>query len=89
MSQQYRWHMIIEAEWEDLTRINPPCDIFNRFYHYFHLSFIETSSLCHEVEINVIWIKDKPHSNLFLVTQGCSSCEWSSDISGNIEKVSP
>ena len=26
VSQQYRWHMMIEAEWEDMRRTNSPCD---------------------------------------------------------------
>ena len=33
LSQQYRWYMIIEAEWEDLRRTNSPCDIFIHFAH--------------------------------------------------------
>ena len=28
VSQHYRWHMMIEAEWEDLRRTNSPRDIF-------------------------------------------------------------
>ena len=31
MSQQYRWNMMIEAEWEDMQQTNSPCDIFTRF----------------------------------------------------------
>ena len=31
--QQYRWNMMIEAEWEDLQQTNSPCDIFTRFDH--------------------------------------------------------
>ena len=38
VSQQYRWHMIIEAEWEDTRRTNLPCDILIRYAHYFQLN---------------------------------------------------
>ena len=31
VSQHYRWHMIIEEEWEDLWRKNSPRDIFIRY----------------------------------------------------------
>ena len=34
VSQQYRWHMMIEAEWEDMRRTNSPRDIFIRYAHY-------------------------------------------------------
>ena len=27
VSQQYRWHMVIESEWEDMRRENSPRDI--------------------------------------------------------------
>ena len=42
VSQQYRWHMIIEAEWEDLRRKNSPRDIFIPYAHYFQLNMDET-----------------------------------------------
>ena len=31
VSQHYRWHMMIEPEWEDLRRKNSPRDIFIRY----------------------------------------------------------
>ena len=31
VSQQYRWHIMIEAEWEDMRRTNSPRDIFIRY----------------------------------------------------------
>ena len=46
VSQQYRWHMMIEAEWEDMRRKNSPCDIFIRYAHYFQLNLDETCFLC-------------------------------------------
>ena len=33
VSQNYRWHTMIEAEWEDVWRINSPRDIFIRYAH--------------------------------------------------------
>ena len=33
VSQQYCWHMMIDAELEDLWQKNSPHDIFVRFYH--------------------------------------------------------
>ena len=42
VSQQYRWYMIIEAEWEGLWRTNSPRDIFIRCDHCFPLNFDET-----------------------------------------------
>ena len=34
VSQQYRWHMMIEAEWGDLRQTNSPRDIFIPYAHY-------------------------------------------------------
>ena len=66
VSQEYRWHMIIEAEWEDMRQTNSPCDILTRFYHYFQLNLDETSFLCNEGELKVVGRKDKPcHKNKF------------------------
>ena len=48
VSQQYRWHTMIEAEWEDMRQSNSPRDIFIRFAHYFQLNLDETSLLCNE-----------------------------------------
>ena len=39
LSQQYRWHMMIEAEWEDIRRTNSPRDIFIRYAHFFSVEF--------------------------------------------------
>ena len=33
VSQQCHWHMVVEAEGEDLQRTNSPHDIFTRFSH--------------------------------------------------------
>ena len=33
VSQQYRWYMMIEAEWEDTQWTNSPRDIFTHFAH--------------------------------------------------------
>ena len=33
VSQQYCWHMMIEAEWEDIRQKNSPRDIFIRYAH--------------------------------------------------------
>ena len=33
VSQQYRWHMIIDAEWDYLRRTNSPRDIFICYAH--------------------------------------------------------
>ena len=35
VSQQYRCHIMIEAEWGDLQKTNPPHDIFIHYAHYF------------------------------------------------------
>ena len=58
--QQYRWHIMIEAEWEDLQRKNSPRDIFTRFSHYFQFNLDETCFLCNEGELKVIGRKYKP-----------------------------
>ena len=42
VSQQYRWHMILESEWEDMWRTNSPPDIFIRCDHFFQLNLDET-----------------------------------------------
>ena len=59
-SQQYRWHMIIEAEWGDLRQTNSPCDIFIRSAHSFQLNLDETCFLCNEGEFSIIGINYKP-----------------------------
>ena len=38
LSQKYRCHMMIEAEWEDMRQKNSPRDIFIRYDHYFQLN---------------------------------------------------
>ena len=60
MSQQYHWHILIEAEWEDLRRENSPRDIFTRFAHSFKLNLDEACFLCDEGELKVLGRKDKP-----------------------------
>ena len=52
--QQYRWHMIIETEREDMRRTNPPRDIFICYAHYFQLNSDETFFLCNEGELWII-----------------------------------
>ena len=59
VSQQYRWHMMSEVEWEDLRRKNSPHDIFTRFSHNFQLNLDETSFLYNEDELKVIGGKYK------------------------------
>ena len=65
VSQQYRWHMMIGVEWEDLRQKNSPHDIFTRLSYYFQLSLDETSFICNESEIKVIGIKDNPNHQTF------------------------
>ena len=54
VSQQYRWHMMIEAEWEDMRWTNSPRDIFIPCAHYFQLNLDETCFLCNEGELRII-----------------------------------
>ena len=35
VSQQYCWHMMIEAEWEDMRQKNSPRGVYIRYDHYF------------------------------------------------------
>ena len=44
VSQQYRWHMIIEAEWEDLRRTKSPLDIFTSFAYFFNCIWMKPAS---------------------------------------------
>ena len=60
VSQQYCWHMMIDAEWEDMRRKNSPRDIFIRYAHYFQLNLDETCFLCNEGELSIIGDNDKP-----------------------------
>ena len=98
VSQQYRWHMIIKAEWEDLQRENSPCDIFTRFDRYLQFNLDETCFLCNEGELKDFGRKDKPHHkqmeslkvfNKSPLGWEYSRCEWSSEISGKGDKVTP
>ena len=50
VSQNYNWHMMIEAEWEDLHQTNSPCDIFICHAHYFKLNLDKTCFLCNKGE---------------------------------------
>ena len=70
VSQQYHWHMMVEAEWEDLRRTNSPCDIFTRFDHYFKLNLDETCFLCNEGYIKILGSRDKPRHEKIAATQG-------------------
>ena len=60
VSEQYRWHMMIEAEWEDMQQKNSPRDIFTRFAHYLQFNLDDTCFLCDEVELKVLGRKNKP-----------------------------
>ena len=60
VSQQYRWQIMIEAEWEDLWRTKSPRDIFTCLAYYFQLDLDETFFLCNEGELKVLGSKDKP-----------------------------
>ena len=46
VSQQYRWYMTIEVEWEDLRLTNSPRDIFTCLSYYFQFNLDETFFLC-------------------------------------------
>ena len=59
VSQQYHWHTMIEAEWEDLLRTTSTHDIFSHFAHYFQLNLDNTSFLCNVVNLKVIGSKDE------------------------------
>ena len=72
VSQQYRWHMIIEVEWEDMRRTNSPCDIFICYAHYFQLNLDETCFLYNEGELKIIGNKDKPRHD-----KNCSNSRFS------------
>ena len=72
VSQQYRWHMMIVAEWEDLQQTDSPRDIFTRFAHYFQLNFDETCFLCNEGDLKVPGGKDKPRHD-----KNCSDSRFS------------
>ena len=60
VSQQYRWHMMIEAEWEDMRQKNSPRDIFIRYAQYFKFNLDESCFLCNEDELRIIANNDKP-----------------------------
>ena len=64
--------MIIGAEWEDLQQTKSPCDIFNRFDHYFQLILDGTRFLCNYGELKVVGIKDKPRHD-----KNCSDSRFS------------
>ena len=70
VSQQYRWQMMIEAEWEDLRRTNSPCDIFIRYAHYFQLNLDETCFLCNEGELSIICDNDKTRHKKIAAIRG-------------------
>ena len=59
VSQHYRWHMMIEAEWEYLRRKNSTCDIFIHYAHYFQLNLDENCFLCNEYELKIIGDNNK------------------------------
>ena len=63
---------MIEAEREDLWQSNSPCNIFTRLSHSFKLNLDETSFLCNEVELNVIWNDERTHDEKY-----CSDLRFS------------
>ena len=60
VSQQYRWHVMIEAEWEDMRQTNSYRDIFICYAHYFQFNLDETCFFCNEGELKIIGDNDKP-----------------------------
>ena len=72
VSQQYRWHMMLEAQWEDLRLKNSPRDIFICFANYFQLDLDETSFLCNEGELRVVGGNNKPRHD-----KNCSDSSFS------------
>ena len=63
VSQQYRCHMIIEAEWEGLWWTNSLHGIFICCAHYFQLNLDETCFLFNESELKIIGGNNKPCHN--------------------------
>ena len=63
VSQQYRCHMMIEAEWEDLWWKNSP-RIFYFFANDFKLNLDEISFLWNEGKLKVIGVKDNPYQEI-------------------------
>ena len=45
--------------------MNPPCNNFTRFAHYFQLNLDETSFLCNEGGLNVVGVKEKPQHETY------------------------
>ena len=72
VSQQYRWHMIIEAEWEDMRRTNSPRDIFICYAYYSQFNLNETCFLCNEGELRIIGDNNKSRHN-----KNCSDSRFS------------
>ena len=63
VSQQYRRHMMVELEWEDMRQTNSYHDIFICYAHYFQLNLDETCFLFNEGELKIIGYKDKPRQD--------------------------
>ena len=70
VAQRYPWHMMIEAQWEDMRQTKSTRDIFTHFDHYFQLNLDETCFFCNEGDLKVLGSKDKPCHEKIAVIQG-------------------
>ena len=61
IGQQYRWHMMIEGEWEELRRTNVPRVLFQRLAPYFQLNLDETCFLCNDGILRIVGDKERRH----------------------------
>ena len=62
LSQQLRWHYLIEGGWAHLRVVNQPTEEFNKVHHHFQLNLDEACFMCSDGELKIAGVGDKKTS---------------------------
>lgn len=63
VSQQARWHFMIEDVWEELRSVNIPRPLFEQVHKYFQLNFDESCFLANGSELRILGDGERPRHN--------------------------
>ena len=59
--QQFRWHYMIESEWEHLRQVNQPTPSFINLHPHFQLNLDESCFMCSEGNLRIIGDAARKH----------------------------
>ena len=54
VTQQYRWHMLVDTVWEDMRKKNKPADDFLKKAPYCQINLDETCFVCSEGSLKIL-----------------------------------